>query len=402
MRVAIVIPDGLSATLFCSGMMRALCSSPDHEVAVISDTGEWGSRMEELGARSIDLKMHRYVSPLRDAAYVLRLARILRREQFDAVVNFSTKPNIYGPIAARLAGCRLVVGHVVGLGSTFVVSEDESFSKGALRFVVRQLYRLASSLSDAIWFTNKNDLQLFREWGLVRNTETLLTRSYLDVNRYSARRVTEEAVAEVRTELGLEEGDLVVLMIARMIWAKGIREFVEAAVSLHSTEPSLHFVIVAPPEDDSDAAVPASYVDEHAHEANLHWLGFRDDVEVLIGLCDLAVLPSYYREGGYPRALLEPMAMDKPVVAADTVDCRGPVNHGVTGYLVPPRDSGALAAAIAKLAADPDLRREFGANARQRIETEFDEDVIVPKALRQLGILSQAPQRGAGSAGQTR
>jgi N,N'-diacetylbacillosaminyl-diphospho-undecaprenol alpha-1,3-N-acetylgalactosaminyltransferase len=388
-KVAIVIPDGLSATLFCSGMIRAICRSAECEVAVISEAGESGTRIEELGARSIELRMHRYVSPLRDVVYVLRLAQILRREKFDSVVNFSTKPNVYGPIAARLAGCHRVVCHVVGLGSTFIVSEGKDPSRWALRVVVRLLYRLAARLSDAMWFTNRNDLACFEEWGLVRRTETLLTRSYLDVNRYSAAGITEDAVESVRCELGLEGGDLVVLMIARMIWAKGIREFVEAAVFLHSTFPSLHFVLVAPPEEDSDGAVPASYIAQHTSKANLQWLGFRSDIESLIGLCDVAVLPSYYREGGYPRALLEPMAMGKPVVAADTTDCRGPVDHGVTGYLVPPRDSRALAAAIAKLVEDPSLRKTFGANARQRIESEFDEDVIVPEALCGLGILPQ-------------
>ena len=314
------------------------------------------------------------------------------------MINFSTKPNIYGPISARLAGCRLVLGHVVGLGSTFASSEQDRPSHAALRLTVRLLYRLASTLSDAMWFTNKNDLTYFKQLGLVGRTETLLTRNYLDVNRYTPAGVSDEAVASVRSELGLEPGDRVVLMIARMIWAKGIREFVEAAVSLRTTVPSLHFVLVAPPEGDSEDAVPASYVEQHTSKANLHWLGFRNDVQALIALCDAAVLPSYYKEGGYPRAILEPMAMGKPVVAADTADCRGPVEHGVTGYLVPPRDSDALATAIAKLIEDPDLRRRFGAKARQKIEQEFDEDVIVPQALTRLGILPPKPDSTAAKA----
>ena len=183
-------------------------------------------------------------------------------------------------------------------------------------------------------------------------------------------------------------------MIARMIWAKGIREFVEAAVSLNTALPSLHFVLVAPLEDGSEGAVPASYIERYKSKTNLHWLGFRDDIEALIKLCDVAVLPSYYKEGGYPRALLEPMAMGKPVIAADTTDCRGPVEHGVTGYLVPPRDSGELTKAIARLIEDPDLRKRFGAKSRDKIEQEFDEDVIVPQALTQLGVLpTQSPSQ---------
>jgi len=386
-KVAIVIPDGLSATLFCTGMIRAVRATPNHAITVISDAGKSAGRIEQLGADSIQLKMHRYVSPLRDLVYIFRLARILRSERFDAVINFSTKPNTYGPIAAWLAGSRLVIGHVVGLGSTFVPSEHDGFSGAALRFVVRGLYRAAAGLSDAMWFTNASNLAYFQERGLVRHTETLLTRNYLDVNRYRASAASAEEVSGLRAELGLAPDAGVVLMIARMIWAKGIREFVEAAVSLQQNEPSLHFILVAPPEDDGEGAVPATYIEENVGKANLQWLGCRDDIETLIGLCDVAVLPSFYREGGYPRAILEPMAMGKPVVAADTEDCRGPVEDGVTGYLVPPRDSVALAATIRKLMRDPELRRDLGTEARRKIDNEVDKYVIVPRALRQLGII---------------
>src|SRR6185503_15073416 len=98
------------------------------------------------------------------------------------------------------------------------------------------------------------------------------------------------------------------------------------------------------------------------------WLGFRRDVPAVIALSDVAVLPSWYREGGYPRGLLEPMAMGKPVIAADTVDCRGPVDPGKNGLLVPPRDSAALADAIDRLVSDAAMRREFGLESRRRAE----------------------------------
>ncbi len=98
MKIAIVIPDGLSATLFCTGMIRAARATDGCEIAVISDAAEWEAEIERLGAKSISVPMYRFFGPLRDFAYVGALTRIFREEQFDAVVNFSTKPNVYGAI----------------------------------------------------------------------------------------------------------------------------------------------------------------------------------------------------------------------------------------------------------------------------------------------------------------
>ena len=129
---------------------------------------------------------------------------------------------------------------------------------------------------------------------------------------------------------------------------------------------------------------------QREHVANFQWPGFRSDAGDLCRLADLAVLPTYSREGGFPRALLEPMAAGKPVIASDSADCRGAVEEGSNGYLVPIRDSGALAAAVASLLDDPEKRQMFGAQSRLKVEREFDERTIFPGALRALGMPSSA------------
>jgi N,N'-diacetylbacillosaminyl-diphospho-undecaprenol alpha-1,3-N-acetylgalactosaminyltransferase len=249
------------------------------------------------------------------------------------------------------------------------------------------MYAVACRLNDGVWFTNRNDLAYFRDHGLVYADRAVLTRNYLDTDAYAPDVVPADDVAALREELGLAAGARVVVMVARMIWSKGIREFAEAAERLRATHPHTAFLLVAPLEDGHFDAVPEGYIRSKERTANVRWLGFRRDVKRIYALSDLAVLPSYYKEGGYPRALLEPMSMGKPIITTDSVDCREPVEPGRNGYLVPVRDSAALADAIARLLDDDDCRIAFGTYSREKAVREFEERIIVRTALEALDVL---------------
>jgi N,N'-diacetylbacillosaminyl-diphospho-undecaprenol alpha-1,3-N-acetylgalactosaminyltransferase len=386
--VALICPDGHSVLLFCKGIIAALREAGWDRVLVITDAGSYRGEIEALGVDCADVPISRFTDLAADLRYIASLRRILARERCEAVLNFSTKPNIFGAMAAKLAGCRTIVSHVVGLGATFL--PDPALSARMMRSIMRLLYRLSSHFSSRVWFTNPTDRAYFVDSGLVAERKTMLTRNYLDTLYYSASMEDERDVDALRRELSLDRGRTVVLMVARLIWPKGIREFAGAAELLRARRPECHFLLVAPPEPPSSQTVPVATVKSYEAEGNFTWLGFRRDVRRLYALCDIAVLPTYYKEGGYPRALLEPMSMGKPLVASTSDDCRGTVDEGRNGFLVPPRDAHALADAIEKLAADPDLRREFGRNSRAKAVAEFDERIILHDAIREAGLLPKA------------
>lgn len=117
---------------------------------------------------------------------------------------------------------------------------------------------------------------------------------------------------------------------------------------------------------------------------NFKWLGFRKDVRELYALSDLAVYPSFYREGGYPKGLTEPMSMGKPLVTTDSVHCRGTVDDGKNGYIVPIKDSKAFAKAIREIICDEAKLQEFGKNSRMKALNEFDEKKIVRELIQEI------------------
>lgn len=382
MRIALVCPDDLSVLLYCKSLTKALRTDRANTIFTISPVTDYQKEIQAMDATHIAVEMSRYINPLADFKYLTTLYNIFSRERIDVVLNWTTKPNLYGPLAARLAGVQQVIFAVRGMGSAFLAATGAK--DRLVKVLVSALYRLASSAADKVWFTNAGDLEYFVSRGLVTAEKTLLTKNSINLEDFSQTAISPERVEDLRQELGLNHDHQVIIMVARMVWSKGVRELVEAAESLKEKLPKVVFLLVGPREKGSPDLIPAEFLRDAEKRAHLRWLGFRKDVKELYALADLAVLPSYYKEGGYPRALLEPMAQGKPVIAADLPDCRGPVEDGRNGYLVPPRDSQALAQAIAHIMGDVELRQQFGQYSRQKIEREFDDQLVVARLIAEL------------------
>ena len=388
MKIAIIIPNDFSIVWFCGELVKALQAGGRNEVCVIADIhdgyerGHYADIMEEWGLKHIPLEFYRFVNPLRDFRYLLSLHRILRVQSVDMVVNISTKPNLYGSIAARLAGVDRIVCSVWGLGLAF--ADAHGLKARSLRMIVKALYRIAFSVSEKVWFTNKNDHDYMVSRGIVAPGKAILTKNYVNTNEFRPSVVPEEKQLALRRELGIADEDKVVIMLARMSWAKGVREFVEAAGVLRRELPDLKFVLVGPEDIGSSDRVPRSYLIDSEKPDNFMWLGFRRDVKELYSISDVAVYPSYYREGGYPRGLTEPMAMSKPVITTDSIHCRGTVEDGRNGFVVPIRDSAALAGAIRKIVCDDELAKNFGEYSRLKAVNEFDETTVIRQVVQQI------------------
>jgi N,N'-diacetylbacillosaminyl-diphospho-undecaprenol alpha-1,3-N-acetylgalactosaminyltransferase len=382
--IALVCPDGLSVVLFCKGIIRTLQKITGARVIVICDAGKYEQEISSLGVECVVVPMYRWFSPWEDIKYTYHLWRVMRSYGCDTIFNFCTKQNIYGTFAGKLSGAKTNYLHVVGLGSGFEKRQDFRGKIMRLGFVC--LYRIAFRWSVKAWFTNANDRQFFVESGFISGESTVLSRNYMDTSDYALELVDEKRKQKAMALCGLKHGEKVVVMVARMIWQKGIREFSEAAEMLRDSYPMLKFILIAPLETGSADAVPEAYVQAKEQSANFQWLGFQSDVKSFYAIADLAVLPTYYKEGGYPRGLLEPMAMGRPVIGTTSVDCRGAVEDGKNGFLIPIQDSKALADAIARIMADEELREMMGRYSLEKARRDFDEATIVPDALRKLGL----------------
>jgi len=326
--------------------------------------------------------MYRFMDFRKDIKYLWSLYRIFLKHKFDFIHTFTIKPNVFGSIAGRFAGIRRIYALVEGLG--FGYSEESGFKPWLSRQFFLMLYRLASLSITKIWFINQDDKDLFEKKKIIKSSNAVFIRSIgVDLEEYSLQAVEPEVVKALRHELGEGRDNLLyVTMVARMIWSKGVKEFVEAANILSSRHPNARFLLVGEIQADSPQSVPEDYL-KFMLPPNVRWLNFRTDIPALLAASDIVVLPSYYREG-VPRSLLEGMAMGKPLVTTDYPGCREVVKDGYNGYLVPIRDAKALAEAISHLLSDSELRAKMGYAGREWAEREFDEKYVVARVLHEL------------------
>lgn len=353
---------------FCSHFIeRAVAARRSgYKVSVLTRVRDHGDRIRAEGLSLIPIEIHRKgLNPFREFATILRIARIYRRERPELVHHFALKPIIYGTLASWLAAIKHCVNAPVGMG--FVFSSTSLLAcmmRPAMRLTLRALLNPPGS---RVVFENADDLAEAVKDGLVRPQAAVLIRGAgVDIVRFQPRPEPE--------------GIPTVVLVARMLWEKGISEFVEAARRLRDRKIAARFLLVGAPDSENPAAIPLAQLQAWHQERIVEWLGHRSDVAEILADSHIACLPSYYREG-LPKALLEALAAGRPVVATDVPGCREAVRHGDNGFLVPNRDPEALADALARLIQDPSLRQRMGASGRRRAETEFASSLVCEATL---------------------
>jgi glycosyltransferase involved in cell wall biosynthesis len=331
----------------------------------------------------------RSLNPLREVGVLAWLVRFLRREKPDLVHGFTIKSAVYGSLASRMAGVPARINAVAGMGYVFT---SRDLKARVLRPVVRQMMRFAlNGRGSALVLQNPDDVALFRKARLVDDRSIRLIKgSGVDCSRFAARPQSGEDA----------EGPLRIVLAARLLWDKGIAEYVEAARTLKSEGRSVRFLLAGSPDEGNPASVSRELVGQWAGEGLLTWLGHVGDMPKLLSEVDVVVLPSY-REG-LPKTLIEAAACALPLVTTDAPGCREVVSRsGEDGLLIPVRDAAALADAIRLLDDDRALCRRLGLAARAKALSEFDETIVIGKTLRVYSDLLDAPRLDVGVANQS-
>ena len=340
-------------------------------VVVATMKDNYADQLADMGAMVEEVPFKRGgISPLEDVRAFLNLIKVYKKHQPHLIHIFHGKPIILGGLASYMQPGAKVVCTVTGLGHAFI-------KKTLLRNLSAFGYRSTLKRSDAVIFQNPDDMCKFVELNLVSpELAHLIISSGVDIVRYSSGgdRINQN-------------GTLRVLMVTRLLWQKGVREFIDAAVQVKSKHPNVSFQLAGEWDPVHPDAVDKRSLDQAVEMGYIDFLGYLTDMPEQLRDVDVFVLPSY-REG-VPRVLLEAAACGVSVVTTDVPGCREVVIHGETGLLVPPRDNQALAQAIEVLINDQELRYQMGKNARKFVEKKFDIRLITQKYLeiyRSLGI----------------
>lgn len=363
---------------FRKGLIDSFKDGGVRTTCICSDTGFWWN-LKEL-CFNVPVRTKNYVkniNPTKDIQLFFEYYKLYRRLKPDIVHHFTIKPVIYGSLAARIARVPLIVNTITGLGYIFTDGERNRFWT---RFAASGLYTMSEAVSNYCWFQNQYDRDYFVRKKIVKRKKSgVVFGSGVNIGYFSPDKVSKDRVYALRKELDIEKSDAVVMMVARMLYDKGVVEFVKAARKIVGKMSNTKFILVGPLAPGNPSAIPIERIDGWVRQGGVQYLGRRLDIRELVHVADIAVLPSY-REG-IPRSVLEAAAMGKPIITTDTVGCREVVNDGENGLLVPVKNSIALQEAIERLLLNPELRTVMGEKSRQRAIKEFDEKKVIAQTL---------------------
>jgi len=357
-------------TQFRFGLIKALVNN-DYEVICIADIDDFSVLSEEkladIDVRFIKLPMDRKgINPFHDFIYLLKLHKILKAERPNLILNYTIKPIIYGSIAANLLNISSFA-ITTGLGFTFI--KNNIFTK-----FVKLLYKYCLRFPKKIFFLNKDDAEVFIKNKIIDKSKIVLLPSegidtihYCPEKQYSTNHIFS------------------FLLIARLLWDKGIGEYVEAAKQIKlKLNNNIDFKLIGYIDKDNPSGIKKEQIQEWEDAGIITYLGTAEDIKPIIAKVDCIVLPSYYREG-VPRTLLEAAAMEKPIITTNSVGCKEVVEDNFTGLLCEGKNVKDLRDKMFHMInLSNEERIRMGKNGRLKMISEFEETIVIKKYFEEL------------------
>ncbi|MBA7600152.1 N,N'-diacetylbacillosaminyl-diphospho-undecaprenol alpha-1,3-N-acetylgalactosaminyltransferase [subsurface metagenome] len=284
-----------------------------YQVFAASPEDRFVKQLKKNGIEHIDIKISRGgINPFNDILLIFQFLEIYKRYKPDIIQHFTPKPVIYGTLAARLSGVNYIYNMIPGLGYVFT---GNGLKKFWLRKVVRFLFQRSLLFSTHIYFQNQDDRNYFIQYNIVNKAKTsIVPGTGVDTKLFSpGKKVKKEGI--------------IFILVARMLWDKGIKEFVEAAYKLKKQYQDIDFWLLGPVYLENPRGILPEQLEEWNKDGVVKYLGMTDNVKSYLNKTDVVVLPSYYREG-IPLSLLEAASMGMPIVTTDSVGCREVVEDG--------------------------------------------------------------------------
>ena len=336
-----------------------------YDVHVATPPGRFRSTIEGAGLTYSPIKMDRQgLNPFADFATLGRLVQLYRAIRPDVVHHVALKPIVYGSLAARVTHVPAVVNAMPGMGYVFL---SRQLLSRAIRPGVMAAFKLLVNASNSrVVLQNPDDVEKWVAWGVMRRDRIALIRgSGVDTAHF--------------VPTGEPSGTPLVVLPARLLYDKGVGEFVAAAKELRRRGVDVRMALVGEGDPGNPASVPTKQLRAWAEEGIVELFGWRDDIREVVAQANVVCLPSYGE--GLPKALLEAAASGRAIVTTDVPGCREVVKHEDNGLLVPARDAMALANALERVVRDPELRRRMGERGRARAVAELSADIVAKETL---------------------
>ncbi len=336
-------------------------SEAGYEVAVATRVAKHADIIQKAGIRLIPFELSRRTgNPMLE---FWALVKLYRREKPDIVHHVALKLVLYGALAARFAKISAQVNAVTGLGWLFISSNP--IVRLGRPLITWFLARLLNSSHSRVIVQNPDDEELLTKAGVLQSRILMVQGAGVDTDKFLP-----------TSEL---KGPICVVLAARLLWDKGVGEFVDAARDLKQKVNNVRFVLVGNPDIDNPASIPEETIRAWEKENIVEWWGHQKEMVPIFHSTHIVCLPSY-REG-LPKVLIEAASCGLPIVSTDVPGCREIVRDDYNGILVPKGDSFFLSSALLRLIEDPDLRAKMGKRGRELVLDKFSSKYVITKTL---------------------
>jgi glycosyltransferase involved in cell wall biosynthesis len=374
LRIAIVTNTSWYAYNFRRNLIDAL-KKEGHEVIVLSPSDAYSEKLLSIGVAHCNWELDAVSrNPYREVLSILNLRRLIRNNRIELILSFTPKGNIYSGLACISTGC-YTIPNVSGRGHLASASRFANI-------VITLAYRLATRRAVKVFFQNEEDLDAFVSSGVLEISRAeRLMGSGVDLARFNPKPLP---CNQDGTDRGVS-----FLFVGRLLWKKGIREYISAAEMLMSKYPRAKWHILGEATNNHELGASVSDIADWTRRGIIY-LGVSDDVPKILESMDCIVLPSFYGEG-VPRSLLEASAMGRPCITTDTAGCRDAVKDGRTGFICEPKSAESLARRmIGFLSLSPESREAMGKEASRFMIENFDERNVIARYSSVVGMVRDA------------
>jgi len=325
-----------------------------------------GSLIEEVRKEGIKVKTINFNRGLNPFAHLMSFFKLIfyfRKEKFDIIHTHNPVPCLLGQMAAKMVHVPIVISTIHGLYFQRYL--------GVKRRFFLFIEKISAKCSDLVFSVSRGIIGTMIKEKICDSDKIKYLGNGIDIKKFNSKRFSKEFLDNKKKELGIDLDFKVIGIIGRLVKEKGYLELFEALESIIKEFPKTTLLVIGPEEPGKKDKIDIK------NRKNVLFLGQRTDVDELYSLFNIFALPSY-REG-LPYSILEASSSGVPIVASDIPACKEAVDDGVTGILVPVKDSVALREALISLLRDPERAKLMGENGRRRAEKEFSENILFNK-----------------------
>lgn len=356
MKFILISPKNRTAYNFRGDLVKKIIAS-GYEVIITGPNRDNVDKVEALGARFVEIPMNKNtLNPLKDLKYMNALRKLFKEEKPDVILGYTSKPVIYGSIAGKLAKVPHKVGMVTGAGYAFTAKSTKA---KIIKMIMTMLYKIAFSCADVAIFQNVDDKNTFVNSGILKDEKCrLVDGSGVNMERFPLSPYPER---------------LTFFMLSRVMYFKGIREYLEACSIVKEKYPEVRCMLLGACEGIHDS-LSEEELRPYVEKGIIEHFGETDTVADFYKQASVFVLPSYGE--GVPRTVLEAMSMGRAIITTDAPGCRETVEDGVNGFIVPTKDGKVLAEKMLEFVNHPELVETMGKNSNEYCRRRFEVNKI--------------------------